>query len=307
MARLSSYFTAATGDRHATCNLESCRTQIERFERRGVSIVALSVDEPLESVALVERLGITFALASDRGQRIISDFGVQNPVTLELALHAVYIVDEQGEIFYRKVARRRPISNELIDAIDAYRGDYPRLDAINPHRAITVAYPENNFQALLAIARVSELPATIDQEHYRRVREAALQVHSDDALIGFRTLMERSASASLDDLLAVAALLAKQAYYEVDHPALETAAHLAQRLDDVTRLEQSLAGAQAEAREEILEELLDARALLTRTRAVISNRAQDWRLRSLKTSIRSYREVARAVFPSTRGRFNRYE
>lgn len=52
---------------------------------------------------------------------------------------------------------------------------------------------------------------------------------------------------------------------------------------------------EAGARDKLLDELQKARALLTRTRAVISNNASEWRLRLLKTSIRSYREVVHAA------------
>ena len=84
--------------------------QLNRFQDREVSIVALSVDPAPESVAMVERLGLDFAVASDEEQRVIRQFRVQNPDTQELALHAVYIVDGRGEIYYRKVGLRRPVS-----------------------------------------------------------------------------------------------------------------------------------------------------------------------------------------------------
>ena len=96
--------------------------QIARFQRRGVNVAALSVDKPRDSEAMVKRMGLTFALGSDADQAVIKAFRVQNPDTQELALHAVYIVDQQRRVFYRKVASRRPTSPELIDAIDAYRG-----------------------------------------------------------------------------------------------------------------------------------------------------------------------------------------
>ena len=108
--------------------LGELQNQIARFERRQVNVVALSVDEPAASQAMVNRLGLSFPLGSDPEQQVIKAFRVQNPDTRELAIHAVYVVDEHGVVFYRKVGLRRPLSQELIDAIDAERGDYPRSD-----------------------------------------------------------------------------------------------------------------------------------------------------------------------------------
>ena len=66
--------------------------QIKRFDRRGATIIGLSVDKPKDSEAMVRRMGLTYPLASDAGQEVIRAFKVQNPDTQELALHAVYIV-----------------------------------------------------------------------------------------------------------------------------------------------------------------------------------------------------------------------
>ncbi len=277
--------------------LGELQNQIARFERRGVSVVALSVDEPMESQALARRLGLSLLLGSDREQRVIEGFRVQNPDTQALALHAVYIVDETGRIFYRKVARRRPVSNELIDAIDAHRGVYPQTDPVEPRRRITVAFPDNNFQALLEVTRVGGLPQRIDTKAFARVQTLAQQLHSDDALIAFRTLMETSRDASQEELMDTAAWLARTTYFPETHAALETGATLRTRLDAVATLEAQLAATEdADERDALLETLKNARALLTRSRAVVEEKAQTWRLRLLKTSIRAYREVARAAY-----------
>ncbi len=270
--------------------------QIERFNRRSVAVLALSVDKPKESLAMIRRLGITFHMGSDPEQTVAKAFRVQNPDTQELALHAVYIVDRGGQVIYRKVALRRPTSNELIDAIDAYRGDYPVRDAVLPRRRTAVAYPDNNFQAILEASRPLAPPDTIDPRHYEQVRELAMSIHSDDALIAYRGLLRSSTEASLDDLLNSASLLARQTYFPAEHKALAAGARLRERLDRVAELEAALTQANSAAsRDTVLDQLTDARALLTRTRAIIANNAQAWRLRLLKTSIRSYREVARAV------------
>lgn len=36
----------------------------------------------------------------------------------DLSLHAVYLLDPDGTIFYRKIARRRAYPPEFLDAID---------------------------------------------------------------------------------------------------------------------------------------------------------------------------------------------
>ena len=270
--------------------------QIARFQRRGVNVAALSVDKPRDSEAMVKRMGLTFALGSDADQAVIKAFRVQNPDTQELALHAVYIVDQQRRVFYRKVASRRPTSPELIDAIDAYRGVYPQNDPAEPRRRASVAYPTNNFQALLAVDAAQELPASIDQQRYQSLLNMRQLVHNDDALIAVRRLMEQSTQASEGDLLTLAALLARQAYFQADHPALTQAANLRQRLQRVRQLETQLETGTDNQRDSLLEQLASARALLTRTRAIISEQADAWRLRSLKTAVRSYREVALAAY-----------
>ena len=251
---------------------------------------------------MIERLGITFAMGSDHAQDVQRAFRVQNPDTQELALHAVYILDEQGEIFYRKVARRRPLSNELIDAIDYHRGVYPQHDRVNPRQPITVAYPENNFQAILEAARVSTLPASIDAAQYRQVYDLARKIHSDDALIAWRNLMDASNGAGLQDLLDAASLLARQTYFDEDHPALAAGQQLRKRLDAVSLLEAEFdQTSDTDQKDALLDRLGRARALLERTRAIITQHADEWRLRLLKTSIRSYREVGRASFRARSG------
>lgn len=91
-----------------------------------MSIVAISVDVPSDTLPWAQKKGLTMPLASDPQQEIILRFGISNPDAPELALHAVYIVDEDGKVFYRKVARRRPYSQEFLDAIDYRYGRWPR-------------------------------------------------------------------------------------------------------------------------------------------------------------------------------------
>lgn len=267
--------------------------QLERFERRGVKVIALSVDEPEISLAMVQRLGIQFPIGSDPNQKVIQAFRVQNPDTRELALHAVYILNTEGEIFYRKVGLRRPLSEELIDAIDAYRGDYPRAgETVAPRQRINVAYPTNEFQALLTAASVDALPPAVEADGFNGVLALIRERRSDDATIAYRSLVRRSGSVSEQDLLSSAAWLTRTLFF-FDHPdAVAAGKLLAWRLDRIDQLEQALAAAQDnEKRDEVAQNLARARAGLVMTRAEIEAQSDTWNLRYAKTTLRSYREV----------------
>jgi hypothetical protein len=270
--------------------------QIERFERRGVSVIALSVDEPQASLAMIERMGLSFPLGSDPEQRVIQAFRVQNPDTRELAIHAVYIVDRDGVIFYRKVGLRRPVSRELIDAIDAHRGEYPRTDeVVAPPERITVAWPRNNFQALLGVSAVAGLPDGIDPDGFAQVLKLQQARRSDDALVAFKALIADSPTADEGALLDTAAWLVRERFFADKPNAIETGQLLAWRLNRIGALEAALeSAADPDVEDELLQNLAKARAGLTVTRTEIVNHADDWNLRYVKTSLRSYREVVRA-------------
>ncbi|NKB99191.1 MAG: redoxin domain-containing protein [Pseudomonadales bacterium] len=218
--------------------------QIERFERRGVDVVALSVDKPKDSLAIQKRLGISYHLGSDPEQSVVKAFRVQNPDTQELALHAVYILDQDGRIFYRKVARRRPVSNELIDAVDAHLGTYPQTDPVKPRQRVEVAYPVNNFQAILEIADANGLPTSIDDDAFNVVLDEAMQIHSDDALIALVRFMEQHAHVGEQDLLATVNWLTRRIYFPPEFSdrerVFELGIQLRDRLSEVQRLEHAI-------------------------------------------------------------------
>jgi len=89
-------------------------------------VVAISVDEPVHSVAWADEKHIPFDLLSDPAEKVIGAFGLINPDRPELSLHAIYIVDGDGKVFYRKVGRRRAYSDELLDALDYRAGTFVR-------------------------------------------------------------------------------------------------------------------------------------------------------------------------------------
>ncbi len=269
---------------------------MERFERRDVTVLALSVDAPEDSLAMIERLGLTFALGSDPNQHVVKAFRVQNPETQELALHAVYIVDAEGKVLYRKVASRRPTSEELIDAVDAFRGVYPQQDDVNKTPArIAVAYPQNNFQALIEMSSVAELPEVVDAAGVDAVRALMKAGKSDDSLIAFKKLVASSSNATREDLYQAAAYLARSVFLDDQQEAIALGLDLRKRLKRVRELdEQRAAASDHQRQDELTHVLARARAGLSLTRAKISKNADAWNLRFAKGTLRGYREVARA-------------
>lgn len=80
--------------------------------------MALSVDPPEVTKDWADKKGFTFTMVSDPDLKIIDTYKIRNPEVEDLALHAIYILEPSGEIFYRKIARRRAKTKELLYAID---------------------------------------------------------------------------------------------------------------------------------------------------------------------------------------------
>ncbi len=91
---------------------------MDAFDARGVTVVALSVDPPEVSLPWVQDKGFTFPVACDPELKVIRAWGLENEDVGDLSLHAVYLLDTDGAVFYRKVARRRAYPPEFLDAID---------------------------------------------------------------------------------------------------------------------------------------------------------------------------------------------
>lgn len=259
-----------------------------------MQIAALSVDEPQHSRGLIKRLGLNFALGSDPEQTVVKSFGVQNPDTQELALHAVYIVSSEGEVFYRKVARRRPGAEELLDAIDAFRGVYPVTESRQPRPPRSVAWPENNFQTLLALTAADSPPAPLDRSALDEVLRLLRAGKTDDSIIRFKALAGTGGS---EAQLRQAAAWLTRVRFIANHPdALEAGTQLAQRLRRVRELETRLAATKdADQRDEILQTLGKARGGLSLARAKVANSQDRWNLQYAQGMLRSYSEVGRVM------------
>ncbi len=279
--------------------LGELQNQIHRFNKRDASIVAISVDPPMDSLAMVERLGLQFDLASDSDQSVIQSFKVQNPDTQELALHAVYILSREGKVVYRKVGLRRPVSAELIDAIDASLGRYPQPSDAKPAERINVAYPQNNFQAVMEVSGVSGLPTQVDPSRLAVVSKLVRDGRSDDAVFAFRRFLSDSSITDEQVLFDTVNWFVRDLFYPQGSEAIAAGVDLRRRLDLVAEREAAQASAQNSAeQDDALHKLALARATLTRARALVSKNADEWRLRSVKTTLRSYRELVRSYLRS---------
>lgn len=191
--------------------------QVE-FESRGITVVAISVDRPEDSIGMVERMGLSFAVASDPDLSVVRAFGLENREVGEMAIHATYIVTQDRAVLYRKVARRRPESGELLDAIDAHRGTYsgPR-----PETKVRRRSPWQDWKLLDAIALVEDAPALPDTLSARQRSELAaisaqlVAPHEDPALRLWRAYCEAHLTlANADDILQQGRRLMWQAYLD---------------------------------------------------------------------------------------------
>ena len=242
----------------------------------------------------MQRLGLQFDLGSDSDQKVIDAFKVKNPQTQELALHAVYIVNREREIFYRKVARRRPVSAELIDAIDAYNGTYPQKDRVRGRPQRNVAFPSNNFQVLIEMAESEHLPPAVTPASIEPVLASIINGAEGDAtLIAFRRFVTSNEEYSLADLLTTANWLMRQRFIADKPKAIAAGLNLNKRLKRVRELEamQDVSSG-VDERDQLLHQLAAARGGLSKARATVNNNATKWQLKYAQGSLRGYREVA---------------
>ena len=272
--------------------LGELQSQLQRFANRGVKVVAVSVDPPAHSRSMIRRMGLEFPIVSDERQEVQKAYRVQNPDTQELALHAVFIVGKERRVFYRKIASRRPKSQELLDAIDYYQGNYPVADQPMNHDGTVVAFPTNNFQALLELATNAILPTSIDPGLLMPMIALIRQGNLDDATVGYRAVMQTLAvSHSEQQLLATAAWFSRTTVSLPDEAMLTGRA-----LNQTLLLQKNLLKqARGNTSKTSTQELDAVQKDLDTLHATIRKNAVSWRLRSAKTTLRSYRELSRAA------------
>lgn len=100
------------------------------YDARGVTVVALSIDPPEATLPWADKKGLSIPYLSDPEMKVIRAWDLENEEA-ELAWHAVYLIDTDGTIFYRKVARRRAYSKEFLAAID-YWAEFKRRRGAPP-------------------------------------------------------------------------------------------------------------------------------------------------------------------------------
>ena len=109
------------------CNeqLRQIDAAYDQFRFRDVEVVTVSADDRDASTQWLADQGFRFRMAVDVELRFIESIKLRHPER-RAALHAIYLTDKNGKIFYAKVGGRRPAVQELLDAIDYQRGDWLR-------------------------------------------------------------------------------------------------------------------------------------------------------------------------------------
>lgn len=237
---------------------------------------------------MIKRLGLDFPVLSDRDQRLQKAFGVQNPDTQELALHAVFVINQDREVVYRKIAGRRPLSQEILDSIDYARGQYPLGDAAPERGDIPVAFPTNNFQALIEIATNARLPNGIVRDDLNETITRRQQGDLDEATIAYRDFAASVTSTHTQEQLLSTAAWLTLAMVSLPDQAIITGRALSETLSKERRLRT--------APEVDTVALKNTQRELEQLRSLIKRNAVKWRLRAAKTTLRGYRELSIAAF-----------
>jgi len=108
------------------CNkqLSDIQSVYDDIRFRDMSVVAVSADPRDDSTNWIMEQEFTFPMAVDVELNFIKRIRLEHPER-EVAIHAIYMLDPDGKIFYAKVGGRRPTPQELLDAIDYHKGNWP--------------------------------------------------------------------------------------------------------------------------------------------------------------------------------------
>ena len=108
------------------CNkqLSDVQSIYDDIRFRDMSVVAISADPRDDSTNWIMEQQFTFPMAVDVELNFIKRVRLEHPER-EVAIHAIYMLDQDGKIFYAKVGGRRPTPQELLDAIDYHKGNWP--------------------------------------------------------------------------------------------------------------------------------------------------------------------------------------
>ncbi len=89
-----------------------------RFDRAGVSLVAISVDTLEESVGLAGKLGITYPLLADPGLKAALAFGVAMDGD-DIAVPSVFVIGKDKKVKFAYVGESvtdRPSPDTILEA-----------------------------------------------------------------------------------------------------------------------------------------------------------------------------------------------
>ncbi len=101
----------------------------QELKKRGGRLWAISVDPPRDSLQVVERLGLSFPILADTERQVIQSYGVVHaggaPDGGDMAIPALFLINGEGRIVWRRVAKRaqdRPDPRLVIEAIHGHLG-----------------------------------------------------------------------------------------------------------------------------------------------------------------------------------------
>jgi len=109
------------------------------FRREGTEVVAISVDPPERSAAILRDLEIDFPVLSDSSREVITSWGLLNASEKGgIAFPATFLIDRNLTVRFSSagegVVRRVPASEmlEMVRAVGAGSSAKPRAKRVNP-------------------------------------------------------------------------------------------------------------------------------------------------------------------------------
>jgi peroxiredoxin len=88
------------------CNSEfrSFQQQVSEFDKRGIRIAGISVDNPEDSRRMAQKLGLTFPLLSDPKNEVIRKYDLLHtgggPKASDISRPAEFLIDSAGTVLW---------------------------------------------------------------------------------------------------------------------------------------------------------------------------------------------------------------
>src|SRR2546428_13703572 len=92
----------------------------DRFERAGLEVAAIVVDEPAKNLAMVDKLLLPFPILSDPDAKVIHSYDVWNPNDGGVAKPALFLIRQDLSVAFEYVGTDfadRPADEELFAAV----------------------------------------------------------------------------------------------------------------------------------------------------------------------------------------------